>query len=89
MVDGGGRCRYSLRKKKYRKTAKNVQYLFLTGSILLALATGAWTTLEAGLDPRGNLYLSAMGDGRADYYPKFCPECGKKIAEGVTPETCL
>lgn len=74
----GKECKLCSRKVKFGRYGS-----YSSTDNEITIATGAWTTLEAGLDPRGNLYLSAMGDGRADYYPKFCPECGKKIAEGT------
>ena len=44
-----------------------------------ALADGDWTILYMGCDEVGRIRLTACGDGRADYYPKFCPECGKPV----------
>lgn len=43
------------------------------------IARGAWTEIHIGVDERGRLRLTACGDGRADYFPKYCPECGRKL----------
>lgn len=45
------------------------------------IATGPWTTMHIGVDMRGRLRLTALGDGRADYFPKYCPEFGRKIED--------
>lgn len=47
------------------------------------LAKGSWTSLCIGVDRDGNTVLRAFGDGIAEYYPKFCPECGRKLEGGV------
>lgn len=45
------------------------------------IANGPWTTMYIGVDMRGRLRLTAVGDGRADYFPKYCPECGRKTED--------
>lgn len=44
-----------------------------------SIASGAYTTLDIGVDEEGKLILIAYGDGRAVYYPKYCPECGREL----------
>ena len=45
----------------------------------IKIADGAWTAMYFGVDADGRFRLTASGDGRADYYPKFCPECGRRV----------
>ena len=40
-----------------------------------------WTSIYSGVDARGRIRITASGDDRADYYPKFCPECGRRLEE--------
>lgn len=50
----------------------------------ITLAYGDWTNLFADRDigPGVNrLKLLAYGDGVAEYRPKFCPECGRRVNE--------
>lgn len=40
---------------------------------------GNWTEVFKGRDSIG-FYIAGVGDGYTDrYYPKFCPECGRRI----------
>lgn len=44
------------------------------------LATGGWTELRAGKDKDGKVIMYGQGDGETNfYYPKYCPECGRKL----------
>lgn len=44
------------------------------------LVPGGWTTLERGVDKDNRTFIVAVGDDETDrYYPKFCPECGRKL----------
>lgn len=43
------------------------------------IASGSWTSMSVGVDADGRMRLVAVGDGRAEYYPKYCPECGRKL----------
>lgn len=44
------------------------------------LVPGGWTTLERGVDADNHTLIIAVGDDETDrYYPKFCPECGRKL----------
>ena len=48
----------------------------------LKLATGPWTGLYACRCEDGRLALYGLGDSYTDmYYPAYCPECGRRIAE--------
>lgn len=38
-----------------------------------------FTTLYMGVLHNGKYYIAASGDDRAWYYPKYCPECGRKL----------
>lgn len=38
-----------------------------------------FTTIYFGVLQNGKYYISASGDDRAWYYPKYCPECGRKL----------
>ena len=46
------------------------------------IARGPWTVIYGGVNCDGEVRLTASGDGRADYYPKFCPECGRRLNDG-------
>lgn len=39
-----------------------------------------FSTLYMGVLRNGKYYISASGDDRAWYYPKYCPECGRRLA---------
>ena len=38
-----------------------------------------FTTIYFGVLQNGKYYISASGDDRAWYYPKYCPACGRKL----------
>lgn len=38
-----------------------------------------WTGLRMGVLRDGKIYIAATGDDRAFYYPKYCPECGRRL----------
>ena len=47
----------------------------------VVLSEGGWTELYACKDPHGRLALYGCGDDETEfYYPKFCPECGRKLS---------
>ena len=44
------------------------------------IESGAWVALMAEFDKDGRLALFAQAEDNTDrYYPKFCPECGRKL----------
>lgn len=45
------------------------------------MADGPWTSLYGGVTSDGRIRLTATGDGRADYFPKYCPECGRRLED--------
>ena len=46
----------------------------------IALVKDDWTLLAIGVDQSGNVVMRACGDDYTeDYYPKYCPECGRKL----------
>ena len=46
----------------------------------ITLVTGGWTSLSIGVDRHGETVMRACGEDFADdYYPKYCPECGRKL----------
>lgn len=47
----------------------------------IILAEEPYTCLEAEWDMNNCLKLIAYGDYDAVYYPKYCPECGKKVGD--------
>lgn len=50
----------------------------------MELASGGWTSLYIGIDPNGRTIMRACGDDYTDnYYPKFCPECGRDLREST------
>lgn len=69
-------CKYCSRKPK-----ESFSGYFYDGDNEEQIASGAWTAMYIGVDERGRLRLTACGDGRADYFPKYCPECGRKLED--------
>ena len=47
----------------------------------VVLAEEPYTSLVAEWDENNKLKLVAYGDYDAEYYPKYCPECGKKVGD--------
>lgn len=45
----------------------------------IRLAFGDYTSLYLRPTLNGRLVLVAYGEGEAKYYPKYCPECGRKL----------
>ena len=46
----------------------------------IEIVQGGWTSLRAGKDKDGKVIMYGMGDGDTElYYPKYCPECGRKL----------
>lgn len=43
------------------------------------IRVGAWSCISLGVDENGELVIVAHGDGPTYYYPKYCPECGRKV----------
>ncbi len=44
------------------------------------LVPGMWTQLRHGVDDNGQFFIFARGENDSErYYPKFCPECGRRI----------
>lgn len=44
------------------------------------LSAGPWTWIKACKDEDNRLALYAVGDENTElYYPKFCPECGRRL----------
>ena len=44
------------------------------------ISSGPWTWLKACKDKDNRLALYGVGDDYTElYYPKFCPECGRKL----------
>lgn len=41
---------------------------------------GNWVSLIRGVDENNQVFLIAQAEDCTDrYYPKFCPECGRKL----------
>lgn len=43
------------------------------------MAVGDYTTLSMERLEDGKYLIVATGEGRAEYFPKYCPECGRKL----------
>ena len=53
-------------------------YMGLESKVLLA--DGGSTTLHFGIDASRTFFIQAIGEDEGDrYYPKFCPECGRRL----------
>lgn len=45
-----------------------------------SVVSGSWLTIERGVEQNGRLFLEGVSDDYTDrYYPKYCPECGRKL----------
>ena len=67
-------CKYCSRKPE-----RDSSDMFYEWEDEETIANGQWTTMYIGVDEHGRLRLTARGDGCADYFPKYCPECGRKL----------
>ena len=48
----------------------------------ILLASGGWTALYIGVNKTGETVMRASGEDLTDnYYPKYCPECGRKLSD--------
>lgn len=48
----------------------------------VSIAEGGWASVFIGADRDGKTVIYACSDGWTDdYYPKYCPECGRKLIE--------
>lgn len=45
----------------------------------LELSNGAWTELSAMRNEDNDILIVAIGDGRAEFKPKYCPLCGRQL----------
>lgn len=45
------------------------------------ICVGTWSCISLGVDENGELVIVAHGDGPTYYYPKYCPECGRKVKQ--------
>lgn len=48
-------------------------------TIDLTGGTSAWTSLRGGKDRNNKVVIRVAGDDEVYYYPKYCPECGRKL----------
>lgn len=44
------------------------------------LAEEPYTSLYIGVEESGMVYMDANGEYVERYYPKFCPECGRRLS---------
>lgn len=64
-------------ERKVRLT-KSGQYFHSTNGEIVA--EGLYVDLSLGVDRNNNVCMWATGEDRTDYYyPKYCPECGRKL----------
>ena len=68
-------CRYCSMIPKYDN---DNEYNYWDNELEIAEQSG-FTTLYIGIEQDGKMYIAASGDDRAFYYPKYCPECGRKL----------
>ena len=44
------------------------------------IADGLWTSVMTGIDRNGFRFIFGYGDDYTErYYPRFCPECGRRL----------
>ena len=64
----------------HRKPAKNEYGWVENCDNETCLASGGWSSLYIGVNHSGRIVMRACGDDYTDdYYPKYCPECGRKL----------
>lgn len=71
-------CKYCNQKPKFI-------YVYgisvLNSDIEIVRGKDSYAALMMGPDEDGNLRMYASGENESDnYYPKFCPECGRKLS---------
>ena len=48
----------------------------------ITLASGAWSSIDIGMNPSGDIVIRGVSDEYTDdYHPKFCPECGRDLTK--------
>ena len=53
----------------------------------IVLETGWWISLVRGVTEDGRICIHADAEDSTDnYYPKFCPECGRKLPSAIDEE---
>ncbi len=68
-------CKYCNRKPVFDSAG-----YYETWSNKETVATGAYSSLSIGVDASGKLIILGGGDDDTEpYYPKYCPECGRKL----------
>lgn len=46
----------------------------------IELTSGGWTNVFAAKDENNKVCIYGLGDDYTEnYYPKYCPECGRKL----------
>ena len=69
-------CKYCSRKPEFYRDG-----LFCEWENEEPVSPEGWTMLYIGVARNGRLRITASGDDRVDYYPKYCPECGRLLSE--------
>lgn len=47
----------------------------------IELSQGYFTQMIMWTDKAGRVVMSACGDEVSNYFPKYCPECGRKLRD--------
>ena len=45
----------------------------------IEISEGGWVSMYIGVEEDGIIVVRAEGDSVAEYYPNYCPECGRKL----------
>jgi hypothetical protein len=65
---------------KYKKTKPGYSHF----ENEVELVSGIWTAIYVAVTVDNKIVLRACGeDYTDDYYPNYCPECGRKLNEGI------
>lgn len=67
-------CKYCERKPVFNKFGYFDEY-----ENEETICIGIWSSISFGVDENGEFVIVAHGDGPTYYYPKYCPECGRKV----------
>ena len=70
------KCKYCTQRAKFRKNG-----FFADWENEITVSEGAYTLVTIGVDKNNRIRIRGLGDDEANYYPKYCPECGRRLED--------
>ena len=67
-------CKYCTRKPIFESTGR-----FYEWENEEFVAIEDWIQIAIGVNEQGRFRITAHGENSVDYYPNYCPECGRKL----------